>query len=184
MNNDIRLNIGSGYRRFDGFLNIDIDPSTKPDYVCDLEKDKLPFEDNTVEEIKAYHILEHIGDGYFHLFKEIYRVCKEGAIVDIQVPHHRSEIWYGDPTHVRFITVDNLRQFSKKFNDWYLKQWNSSSGFGNMLDIDFEIIEFDFIPDNIWKERFKNMPEEDIIEISRSFNNVYNELHIKLMVMK
>lgn len=184
MSDGLKLNIGSGYKRYEGFLNVDSDPMTKCDYICNLGKERLPFDDNSVDEIKAYHILEHIGSEYLDLMKEIYRVCKDTAIIDIQVPHHRSEVWYGDPTHVRFITVDNLRQFSKKYNDWHIKQWNSSSGFGNKLGVDFEIIEYDLLLNSHWKPRFQNMSQEEINEVSRNFNNVYDELHIKLMVMK
>jgi len=110
-----------GHTRYDGFLNIDGDPLAKPDYLLNLETDRLPFEDSTIEEVKACHILEHIGDGFFHLMKEIYRVCKHSATMEVQTPHHRSDVWYGDPTHVRFITLDNMRLFSKTYNEWHLK---------------------------------------------------------------
>jgi predicted SAM-dependent methyltransferase len=161
-----------------------MDPATNPDFVANLETDKLPIEDSTVEEVKAHHVLEHIGAGFFHLMQELYRVCKHGAIIDIQVPHHRSEVWYGDPSHVRFITIDNMRHFNKRYNDWHISQWNSSSGFGNRLDVDFEIVDFEFVPDTVWANRFKEMTQEQIEEVSRNFNNVYNETHIKLMVIK
>jgi predicted SAM-dependent methyltransferase len=180
----LKINIGGGYKRYEGFLNLDHDPMSSPDYIVDLEHDKLPFEDSTIDEVKAYHILEHIGDGFFHLLQELYRVCCDQAIIDIQVPHHRSEVWYGDPTHVRFITVDNMRLFDKKYNDWHIIQWNSSSGFGNKLNVDFEIFEYNFIPNEDWKMRFKEMTQEQVMEVSKNFNNVYYETHIKLMVRK
>lgn len=180
----MKLNIGSGYKKYPDFLNVDLDPLTNPDFCINIETDIFPIESNTVEEIKAYHILEHISDGFYHLLKELYRICKHRAIIDIQVPHHRSEVWYGDTSHVRFITVDNMRQFSKKYNKWHIEKWGSSSGFGLKLDVDFEIVEFNFIPNEIWIDRFKEMSQEQIIEVSRNFNNVYNETHIKLMVIK
>lgn len=180
----LKINIGGGYKRYDGFLNIDSDPLTNPDYSVNLETEQLPFEDSSVDEVKAYHILEHIGDGFFHLMKELYRVCADGAIVDIHVPHHRSEGWFGDTTHRRFITVECLRQFSKKHNEWHVGQWNSSSGFGTKLNVDFEIIEFEFVPQGKWGQRFITMTEEEIQEVSANFNNVYSETKIKLQVVK
>ncbi len=179
-----KINIGGGYKRYDGFLNIDMDPLTNPDFIVNLETDTFPFESNSVSEVKAYHILEHIGFGFYHLIKELYRVCEDTAIIDIQVPHHRSEVWYGDTSHIRLITIDNMRQFSKKYNEWHIKQWNSSSGFGLKLDVDFEIVEYDFVVDGYWKPRFKEMTQEQINEVSRNFNNVYEETHMKLMVIK
>jgi ubiquinone/menaquinone biosynthesis C-methylase UbiE len=180
----MKINIGGGYKRYDGFVNVDHDPLTNPEYVADLEKDPLPFEDSSVDEVKAHHILEHIGPGYFHLMKQLYRVCKNGAIVDIVVPHHRHEIWFGDPTHIRFITVEQMRLFSKKYNEYHIKQFNSSSGFGLKLDVDFEIVEYDFKPDEVWAPRLAQMTPEQIDEVSRNFNNVYGETMIKLVVVK
>lgn len=180
----MKLNIGGGYKRYDGFLNVDNDPLTNPDFVMNLETDKFPLPDNSVSEIKAYHILEHIGEGFYHLMQEMYRVCKDGAIIDIQVPHHRSEVHYGDPSHVRFISTEILRQFSKKRNLWHMKQWNSSSGFGIKCNVDFELIDFEFIVSERWRKRFENMTEEEILEVSSNYNNVYDEMHCKLQVIK
>lgn len=180
----MKLNIGSGYKKYPGFLNVDNDPLTEPDILVDIETGIFPIQDNSVSEIRAYHILEHIGEGFFKLMQELYRISENGAIIDIQVPHHRSETQYGDPSHVRFITIEVLRQFSKKYNDWHIKQWKSSSGFGNKLNIDFEIIDYDLKPNMRWVERFKKMSQEEIMEVSANFNNVYDEFWCKLQVIK
>jgi predicted SAM-dependent methyltransferase len=161
-----------------------MDPLAKPDFLVNLEKDTFPFEDSTVSEIKAHHILEHIGDGFFHLMKELHRVCENGAVFDIRVPHHRHEIFYGDASHVRPVTVEMLRQFSKKYNNYHIEQFNSSSGFGLRLDVDFEIVEFYFKPDDIWAKRFETMSTEEIEEVSRNFNNVYGETFVKMVAIK
>lgn len=180
----MKINIGGGYKRYEGFLNVDFDTLTNPDFVVNLETDTFPIEDSTVSEVKAYHILEHIGPGFFHLMQELYRICENGAILDIQVPHHRHEIFFGDASHIRPITVEMMRQFSKKYNEYHIEQFNSSSGFGLRLGVDFEIIEFNFIPDDIWKKRFETMSQEEIQEVSMNFNNVYGETHIKLAAIK
>lgn len=180
----MKLNIGSGFQRYEGFVNVDANPLTQPDIVLDLESGIFPFRDSLVSEVKAHHVLEHLGAGFFHFMKELYRVCEDGAIIDIQVPHHRSEVFYGDPTHVRFITTEVLRQFSKKRNEWHVRQWASSSGFGTVCDVDFEIIEYNFVINGRWKARFATMTPEEIFDVSSNFNNVYDELHCKLQVVK
>lgn len=180
----IKLNIGGGYKRYPGFLNADIDPLTTPDLLVNLETGAFPLPDNSVSEVRAYHVLEHIGEGFFKLMQELYRVCVDGAIIDIQVPHHRSEVFFGDPSHVRFITTESLRQFSKKRNEWHIKQWNSSSGFGLKCDVDLELIEYSFVVNSRWQPRFETMSQEEIEEVSSNFNNVYDELHCKLQVTK
>ncbi len=109
MNNMRKLNIGSGIDRVIGFLNVDIDESTKPDIVRDIEKG-LPFEDNSVDEIKCAHTLEHINDLKF-VITEFYRICKNDAIITIIVPLMDAS----DMTHVRFFSKDTFRTLTDPY---------------------------------------------------------------------
>ncbi len=107
----MKLDIGCGTRKKEGFKGVDILPLEGVDYVCDLEK-KLPFEDNSVEEIFCSHTLEHIHN-FPELMAEFWRVCKPGAKVRILVPYFRSERAFRDPTHVRFFTYLTFNYFSR-----------------------------------------------------------------------
>ena len=180
----MKLNIGSGYVKIPGFLNVDHDPQVKPDFLCDLENLKLPIEDNTVDEVYAHHIFEHIGAGFFNMMKEIYRVCKHDAVLDIKFPHHRSEIWFGDPSHVRKLTIDQLSMFSKKVNLEHISKYNSSSGFGLFLNVDFEVLGYVQKLYPKWEERFKTMAPEDKQEVIDNYNNVFWEVHVGMRVVK
>jgi len=119
----MKINLGSGYKRIDGFLNVDDDPLVEPDFLVDIEASKLPFKDNSVEEVRAHHILEHIGAGFIPLMQEIYRVCKHGAILDIVVPHHFHDNFYSDPTHKRPITVGGMFMFCQKTNKEHIEAY-------------------------------------------------------------
>lgn len=180
----MKLNLGSGYKRYPGFLNVDHDPLTQPDFLADLENLRLPIEDSTVDYILAHHVLEHIGAGFFDLMKEIYRVCENNAILEIKVPHHRSEIFYSDPSHVRPITLDTMQLFSKKYNEEHIKLYNSSSGFGLKCNVDFEIVDFRFNPYPKWESRFKSMTNEQIDEVVMDYNNVFYETIIIMKAVK
>ena len=92
------LNLGCGFRQNTDAINIDINETTNPDMIVDLESGKLPFEDNTFKEVYAYHILEHIKN-LIPLMNEIYRVMKTKGKLFIKVPQNEG-IW-SDPTHVR-----------------------------------------------------------------------------------
>lgn len=180
----MKLNLGGGYKRYDSYINIDIDPSCKPDYVIDLEKDTLPFNDSTVSEVKAHHILEHLGEGFFHCLQELYRVCEHGAIIDIHVPHHFHEVFINDPTHKRPITVEGMRLFSKKYNELEIERGGSSSCLGIRFGVDFEIVEYDFVPDSFYMDRLPKMSREELVLLFREKVNVVIETHIKLAVIK
>ena len=180
----MKINLGSGYTKYPGFLNVDHDPLTNPDYLADLEDLHLPIENNSVDHVIAYHVLEHIGGGFFPLMQELYRIMQHGAILEIKVPHHRSEIFYSDPTHRRPITIDAMQLFSKKYNLEHIKLYNSSSGFGLKLNVDFEIVTYKFNPYPKWEERFKSLTNEQIDEIVMDYNNVFHETIIIMKTIK
>ena len=180
----IKLNIGGGYKRIDGYLNVDNDTNCNPDILVNIETDRIPFEDSTVSRVIAHHILEHLGEGYFHLLKELYRVCEHGAIIDIRVPHHTHETFYSDPTHRRPITVEGLRLFSKKANRKDIAEGGRSSTLGIMFDVDFEIVSYDFVYDSFYDDLLKTMPYDQLVRLMREANNVAVEVHIVLTVVK
>lgn len=180
----MKLNIGSGYKRYPGFLNVDHDPLVNPDFLTDLENLKLDIPDSSVEYVMAHHVLEHIGPGFFDLIKELYRVCKDGAIIDIKVPHHRSEVFYMDPSHVRPITIETMKLFSKKYNQWHIDNYGSSSGFGLKLNVDFELVDYKFNAYPKWEKRFETMTNEEIEEVVMDYNNVFHETLIIMKVVK
>ena len=180
----MKINLGSGYTKYPGFLNVDHDPLTKPDFLADLEDLHLPIEDNSVEYIIAHHVLEHIGEGFLPLMKELYRIMKNDAVLDIRVPHHRSDVYYMDPTHRRPITVDAMQLFSKKFNLEHIRLYNSSSGFGLKCDVDFELVDFKLKPYPKWETRFETMTNEEIGEVVDNYNNVFCETFIIMKAIK
>jgi len=66
----------------------------------------------------------------------------------------------------------------------HINQFNSSSGFGLKLNVDFEVMKYRNIPRPVWEERFKTMTETDIQMVSDNFNNVYIETHMIMRVIK
>jgi len=106
----INLGCGRDYKR--EYINIDSSPLVKPDYIIDLEEAKLPFKDNTIDEVLCNHVLEHITN-FIPLMKEIHRICKPGAKILIKTPLFSSWGQYNDPTHVRFFSTHTFDYFEK-----------------------------------------------------------------------
>lgn len=95
----MKLDIGCGTRKQDGFIGVDSIAFEGVDVVADL-RERWPFEDNSVDEIAASHVIEHFtGKERVHLVNEMYRVMKPGAKATITIPHWGSCRAYGDPTH-------------------------------------------------------------------------------------
>ncbi len=66
----MKLHLGCGLVKKKGYINCDISGKVNPDKVIDLEK-KLPFKDNSVDEILANHVFEHIVN-FVPLMHEIF----------------------------------------------------------------------------------------------------------------
>lgn len=85
--NEIKLHLACGYEYHPGYINIDL--YAPEDARVDLRHDvrKLPYEDNSADEIKAFHVIEH-----FHFWeakdalKEWYRVLKPGGRIWLETP--------------------------------------------------------------------------------------------------
>lgn len=112
---DRRIEV-AGRASFDGqeLVTLDYNDDHKPDVVWDLEnKEPLPFEDDSFDEIHAYEVLEHIGQQgdwvtFFRQFSDYWRVLKPNGVFAASVPDWRTEWAWGDPSHRRVITNGTL----------------------------------------------------------------------------
>ena len=179
-----KLNIGSGYKKYDGFLNIDSFAGCEPDRLVDIEKDKLPFEDNTVDEVYCHHILEHLGEGFFHAIQEIYRVCCDGAIINIRVPHPRHDTFLIDPTHRRPIYPHTIDMFSHNRNKADIAAGGCETPIGLIYGPNLEVLTHNFVLDGYYHKMFQSMSEDQCEHVARSQNNVILEIDMKVLVVK
>jgi len=58
MNTKIKLHLGCGTIHKDEYINIDIRNTPAVDMIADIKK--LPFENNSVDLIESYHLIEHL----------------------------------------------------------------------------------------------------------------------------
>jgi ubiquinone/menaquinone biosynthesis C-methylase UbiE len=118
----MKLNLGCGFLKMEGFVNIDNNPEAKPDKLLDITK-KLPFNDDSVEFVRLGHILEHIESKYYiPLFEEIYRVLKKGGKVKVICPYPISVAFPSDPTHITMVvpaTIESILCDGARKTDHY-----------------------------------------------------------------
>jgi|GEM_PF-1255886 len=109
----MRVDLGCGISKSADFIGVDLCPGVGVDIVADLNQ-TFPFEDNSVDEIKAYDVVEHLQDR-LHTMNEIWRACKPGALVDIRVPSTDGRGAFQDPTHVSFWNINSFFYYCSEF---------------------------------------------------------------------
>ena len=82
--NNIKLNLGCGDEYLEGYVNCDMYAS-KVDMRFDASK--INFGNNEVDEIRAYHLIEHFDfKQVFDVLKEWCRALKPGGILRVETP--------------------------------------------------------------------------------------------------
>lgn len=81
----MKLNVGSGEERLEGYTSVDLYmPADIKDDITKLET--IP--DNSVEEVRIYHVLEHLkNDDFIPALKAIYRVLQPRGKLVLEVPN-------------------------------------------------------------------------------------------------
>lgn len=133
----------SGKEKFENVVRLDCNDSHKPDIVWDLRVHPLPFFDNEFDEIHAYDVLEHLAyqgdyEFFFSEFSEYWRILKNGGHMFVTVPKEGTEWAWGDPSHKRIITLNNLAFLSQKFYEQVGR--TKASDFRNIYKVDFKVI--------------------------------------------
>ena len=114
-----KINLGSGTDYRGGWINIELSHDVIADHYLDVSKDKLPFEDNSIDYIEAIDLFEHILYPTFPM-NECWRVLKDGGTLYIEVPYGGTEDYYKDPTHVRPFIPKTFKYFA---------EWNTSPAY-------------------------------------------------------
>lgn len=185
----MKLNMGCGHNRRDGFVNVDSAPACAPDVVWDLEQTPWPWPDNSADEVEFIHSLEHLGGDpkvFMALMTELYRVCAPGASVRIHVPHPRHDSFLNDPTHVRAVTPEVLSLFDRALNDHWRATGASNSPLAHYTGVDFVLESCGTVLSEPYASDMQagRISEAELGEALRSRNNVALEYRMVLRARK
>ena len=185
----LKLNLGSGDKKIDGFLNLDKFDTFNPDYKHDLEIFPYPFDDSQISNIMMSHVLEHIGQDpnvFNKIMKELFRVCCNNAVIDIVVPHPRHDNFLADPTHVRPITLLGLQLYDLDLNRKWLEKKAANSPLAIIHEVNFKITETYLYLDKKYDLLLKNkkITKEELNFHAEHYNNVITQTRFKLKVIK
>jgi predicted SAM-dependent methyltransferase len=107
----VKVHFGCGYHRLDGWINVDLDTSCKPDVIADLRQN-LSFKAQSIDYIHSEDFVDQLElEKGYNFFKECHRILKEGGVMRILTP--------------------DLHQFAKRYvrgDKRLLKLWDEEVG--------------------------------------------------------
>mgnify|MGYP001614077744 CR=1 FL=1 len=167
-----KINLGCGNVKISGFLGVDRLKTQAVDLVHDLNIIPYPFVDNSVEEIIMDNTLEHLGD-VIVIMEELYRVCRNGAIIKISLPYFKSSGAFADPTHKHFFTENSFQYFDPSHEYHFYTKAR------------FKIIKREFLAKDFGDRRHKL---RNLLPFKKFFNfwlfNIYDEIYFELECVK
>ncbi len=165
-----KLNLGCGRNIIDGWINVDAFSNPGVDLVFNLEctdGERLPYDDNTVEETLMSHVLEHIRNP-LKLMEELHRVTVPGGRVKIRVPHGSSDDAFEDPTHVRQLFQGSFGYFGQPY------YWRADYGYRG----DWDLITVDLHLSGIYNS------DGEALNAVRYYRNVVTEMVVEMVAVK
>ena len=122
------LDVGCGINKYPGAIGIDRNPATRADVLCDLDHIPYPFADNSFDQLRAIHVIEHVSD-VIRSMEEFHRLVRSGGRVRIETPHYTDFSSFCDPTHRWHLNSYSFRYFGQ-----------DHAGFGYYTDCKFREI--------------------------------------------
>lgn len=161
------LNFGCGDTRIENAINIDHIKLPTVDMVFDFETFPYPFENNSVDEIHMYFVLEHL-ENHLGVMKELYRILKPGGMLYIRVPHGSGcYSQWGEFTHYRgygYHSFDIFDATSKRayYSDIRFKYIKRKVKY-------FLTYPYDWYKFNTWKPDWENKWFSPIVKVYVDF---------------
>jgi len=115
----MKVDLGCGENKKEGFVGIDKYAFKGVDYVIDLDKQKLPFKDNSVDFMYSFHCLEHLSN-FDEVMNEIFRVLKKGGVFEFFVPYFSYPL-VNSPYHKIYFNFDSFSHFGIKSETFTLQ---------------------------------------------------------------
>lgn len=204
MSRPTKLCLGCGHQHQHeggGWLNIDAWSGCKPDVVWNLNETPwcgsfapaarsgsgqtigvvpIAIETSSIELVLMNHVFEHL-QSVERTMVELHRVCKNGAEIYINVPHHMSDDQWNDPTHVRPVTVEMMCLFSKASCKMFRETGAANTPLADIHDVDFELASFQYVPATEYAAMVNDPGFATMANLNR---NVIRELRMVLKVVK
>jgi SAM-dependent methyltransferase len=104
------LDVGCGVNKYPGAIGIDRNFRTKADVIVELDRYPYPFRDSSFDQVRAIHVIEHVGD-VIRTMEEFHRLARPGGRVILETPHYTDFSSFCDPTHRWHLNTYSFRYF-------------------------------------------------------------------------
>lgn len=184
-NGVMKLDIGSGKLKREGFVGVDLSLGALIDVCANLDKG-LPFQDNTFSEIWMSHVFEHLNDPVRSM-DEIWRVCKDGATVEIRGPHFSSpHLVWSDPTHKRGLSLSTFQYFDGSCHyanaKFRIDSVSLRRGHTNFREVGFKMWYWPFIVPNFLIQKLVNSSPSWISRYERMASRLLSFQEIRVIL--
>jgi len=105
-----KLNFGCGDDVREGWDNVDIQKNEKLTKSFDFNKFPYPIEDNVYNFILVSQVLEHLQEPD-KVIMELYRICRNKAIIRIEVPYYNNKGAFGSMQHLHYFSNETFKDF-------------------------------------------------------------------------
>lgn len=167
----MKLDIGSGKNKRDGYVSCDTRDIAGIDYVC--KADNLPFKNNSIDEIYSRHFIEHLTlKQFIKTLSEWNRVLKKDGVIYIICPNI---LW-----HLKQILEGDHESFYEKGRSKNARYWGFGSLFGwqvNNHDIHKFGYYFELLRDILASAGFESI--EDLTNTLTSLENAPYHLEVR-----
>ena len=106
------LDVGCGINKYPGAIGIDRNPRSRADVICDLDRFPYPFRDNSFNQVRVIHVIEHVSD-VIRAMQEFHRVAAPLGRVILVTPHYTDFSSFCDPTHRWHLNSFSFRYFGE-----------------------------------------------------------------------
>ena len=128
----MKIEIGGGTLVQPGWINLDSRNGIEG-WRREAQDTPWPTGDNTVEAMRASHVMEHIpaGQARVDVMNEAHRVLRPGGVFEVIVPIINDPLtWHAiaDPTHVSFWVPESFHYFDGHFAanaDYGISLWTT-----------------------------------------------------------
>ena len=168
-----KLHLGCGRDIKPGFINLDHIAGPGVDVIADLDdcaNTPLPFEDNSIDEFLASHLIEHLSNP-LPFMQELHRIAKPNAMAVFRVPYGSHDDAFTDPTHVRRYFIGSWGYFSQPL------YWRADYGYrGDWMPGYLRLL--------VDGDTFAGCTPEEILQGVMSMRNVVHEMTAVLTAVK